>query len=148
VKQIHLMKWLLEVGLQQTEEFYRKEIEMCHCLYCDNYMEACKQMDSSIMEVFTTLGITPSKPSHLSEFGEIEDGSRLYIGSYYLVGKLVEGEYCRDSEWNETTTASIGNFTFGFEKELLFVPDELKPPVLQLDFEARMPWVLNEKPED
>jgi len=148
VKKIHLMKWVLEVDLQQTKEFYLKDLEMCSCLYCENYMEACRQIDSSTMEVFTMLGITPSKPSHLSEFGENEDGLRLYIGSYHVVGKLVEGEYCRDSEWNDTNTASMKNFTFGFKKELLFAPNELKTPVLQLDFEARIPWVLNEKPEE
>jgi hypothetical protein len=148
VKQIRKLKWLLEVDVDKTKDFYSKEIELCSCLYCENYIEACKRIDPSIMAVLTMLGIIPSKPSHLSEFGEMEDGLRLYIGSYHLVGNLIEGEYCRDSEWNDTNTASIKNFTFGFNKELLFAPDELQPPVLQLDFEARIPWVLNEKPED
>lgn len=122
MKQIRMLKWLLEVDVVKTKEFYSKEIELCHCLYCENYMEAFRRFDSSITEVFTMLGINPSKPSHLSEFGEMEDGLRLYIGSYHLVGKLVEGEYCRDSEWNDTNTASIENLTFGFKKELLFAP--------------------------
>lgn len=78
----------------------------------------------------------------------MEGGLRLYIGSYHIVGKLVEGEYCKDSEWNDTNTAKVENFTFAFNKELMFVHDELWRPVLQLDFEARIPWVLNEKPED
>jgi hypothetical protein len=147
VKQICLMKWVLEVDLNKTKEFYSKDIELCHCLYCENYMEACKHIDPSIMEVFTVSGINPSKPSHLSEFGEMEDGLRLYIGSYHIVGKLVEGEYCTDSEWNDTNTTKIENFTFGFKKELMFVHDELLRPILQLDFEARIPWALNEKPE-
>ncbi|WP_169908246.1 hypothetical protein [Metabacillus halosaccharovorans] len=28
-------------------------------------------------------------------------GLRLYIGSYHIVGKLVEGEYFTGSEWDE-----------------------------------------------
>lgn len=45
-------------------------------------------MDSTIVKVFASLGIDPAKPRHLSEFGEIEDGLRLYIGNYYIAGKL------------------------------------------------------------
>jgi hypothetical protein len=56
-------------------------------------LEACKHIDPSIMAVLTMLGIIPSKPSLLSEFGEMEDGLRLYSGSYHLVGNLIEGEY-------------------------------------------------------
>lgn len=141
------MKWLLEVDVDKTKEFYSKDIAWCDCLYCENFMEASKHINPPIMEVFTALGINPSKPSHLSEFGTIEDELRLYIGSYHIVGRLVEGEHCRDSDWNDSNTASIENFTFGFKEELTFVHDELLRPVLQLDFEARIPWGLNEKPE-
>lgn len=148
MKQIKLMKWLLEVDVDKTRGFYNKDIELCDCLSCENYMEASKQIVSPVLDVFSMLGITPSKPSHLSEYGEMEDGLRLYIGSYHIVGKLVEGEYCTGSEWDETNTAKIQNFTFGFEKELMFVYDEFPRPVLQLEFEALIPWVLNEKPGD
>ncbi|GGA74807.1 hypothetical protein [Ornithinibacillus halotolerans] len=148
MKLIRLLNWSLEVDVGKTKEFYEKDIELCKCLYCKNYMEAVKYIDPSIIEVFTALGINPSKPSHLSEFGEMENGLRLYIGSYHLVGNLIEGEYCTDSDWTDTNTSIIGNFTFGLGKELVFVHDELPRPVLQLDFEARIYWVLNEKPED
>lgn len=148
MKQIRLLNWLIEVDVGKTKEFYEKDLELCHCLYCENYMEAVKYVAPSIIEVFTTLGINPSKPSHLSEFGELEDGLRLYIGSYHLVGRLVEGEFCTDSEWNDTNTAGVNNFTFGFKKEVSLVHNELQQPILQLDFEARIPWVLSEKPDD
>lgn len=143
-----MMNWLLEVDVDKTKGFYGKDIELCNCLYCENYMEACKHLDSPIIEVFTTLGVNPSKPSHLSEFGEMEDGLRLYHGSYHVVGKLVEGLYSTSSEWNDVNTAEVGKFTFAFEKDLMFVHDDFPYPVLQLEFEARIPWVLNEKPED
>lgn len=146
--QIQMMKWLVDVDVERTKEFYKKDLELCHCLYCENYMEASKYLERSIIEVFTTLGIPPSKPSHLSEFGEQEDGLRLYNGSYHVVGKLVAGEHCTDTDWNETNTAKIGNFTYGFDQQLMFVPNGFPYPVLQLTFEARIPWVLSEKPED
>lgn len=146
--QINIMKWMLEVDLNKTKEFYSKDIEMCNCLYCKNFAEACKHIDPSIMKVFSALEINPAKPSHLSEFGELEDGLRFYIGSYHIMGKLVEGEYSTDSNWNDSNTTRIENFTFGFKEEALFVHDELQQPVLQLDFEARVPWKLTENPDD
>lgn len=148
MKQLKVKKWLLEVDVDKTKEFYHKDNELYGCLTCKNYMEASKHLSSPVLEVFSMLGIISSKPSHLSENGEMEDRLHLYIGSYHIVGKLVEGEYCTDSEWVETNTARIQNFTFGFNKELMFVPDELRGPILQLDFEARIPWLLHEKPMD
>lgn len=148
MNEIRLVKWLLEVDVEKTREFYKNEIAFCTCLYCENYMEACKYLDLSVMEVFTTLGITPSKPSHLSEFGEMEDGLRSYSGSYHVVGKLIEGEYCTDAEWNDANTAQIGNFTFGFDQNLSFVQNDFPLPVLQVSFEVLIPWLLNENPED
>ncbi|MFK4998439.1 hypothetical protein ACI2OX_17275 [Bacillus sp. N9] len=76
----------------------------------------------------------------------MKGGLRLYIGSYHIVGKLVEGEYCTNSEWNDTNTAKNKNFLFGFEKDIMFLHNDFPHPALQLDFEARIPWVLNEKP--
>ncbi|MBP1917482.1 hypothetical protein [Lederbergia galactosidilytica] len=148
MKLIRLLNWSFEVDVGKTRQFYEKDIELCNCLYCKNYMEAVRHLDQSIIEVFTALGINPTKPNHLSEFGETEDRLCLYIGSYHIVGRLVEGQYCTDSDWNDINTAVIENFTFGLGKELVFVHDELPRPVLQLDFEALIPWVLNEKTED
>ena len=148
MEQISLMNWLLEVDVEKTKDFYSKDIELCDCLYCQNYMEACNHIDNSVMEIFATFGINSSKPSHLSFFDEMEDGMRLYHMNYHIVGKLVEGAYCTDSEWNKSNTAEIENFTFGFNKDLIFVHDDFPNPVLQLEIEARIPWVLSEKPED
>ncbi|WP_183041179.1 hypothetical protein [Salipaludibacillus neizhouensis] len=72
VLNINLMKWMVEVDINKTKNFYSKDIEFCDCLYCENYMEASKHVDSSVLEIFVALGIAPSKPSHLSEFGEME----------------------------------------------------------------------------
>jgi len=145
---IKFNNWLLEVDLHKTKEFYRKEVELCNCIYCENYIKVCKQLGKPLMDVFATFGINPTKPSHLSEFGAEEDGLRLYIGSYHFVGKLINGVYCSDSNWNAGNTVKVENFTFGFSEELQFVHKELEHPVLQLDFEARIPWILNQGPEE
>lgn len=59
MKQIRLLKWLIEVDQDKTKEFYSKDIELCDCLYCENYMEACMHIEPSILELFTAVGINP-----------------------------------------------------------------------------------------
>lgn len=120
MRRINLYKWSIEADVNQTKELYRENIEACECLYCKNYMVMCKRLDSSIIDVFNLLGIQPSLPSNLSEFGKMEDGLHLYMGSYPIVGRIIEGEYCTDSSWNEKNTIAMENFTIGFSKDLLF----------------------------
>lgn len=78
----------------------------------------------------------------------MEKGIRKCIGSYHLVGKLLKGELSTLSTWNDTNTSEIKHFIFGFSNELQFVPEGFSNPVLQLDFEADIPWVLDEKPDE
>ncbi|MBR3119020.1 hypothetical protein [Oceanobacillus profundus] len=148
MREISLINWLLEVDVNQTKELYRENVEVCECLYCENYMVMCKHLDSTIIDIFNLLGIQPSMPNNLSEFGKMEDGLHLYMGNYPIVGRLVEGEYCTDSSWDDTTTTTIKNFTFGFGKGSLLLKDSSTHPFIQLEFEARIPWGLHEEPED
>jgi hypothetical protein len=147
LQQIRIANWLLEVDIDETREFYNKGIEVCSCLYCNNFEEACKHLDSSVATVFRRLGINPAKPGHLSDYPTMEDGIRNYIGSYHLVGRVLEGELCIMSNWKDTKTVQIKNFTVGFSEDLEFVPKGFTNPVLQLDFEASIPWVLDDKPD-
>ena len=148
LQRIGIEKWLVEVDRDKTEDFYNKDIEVCDCLYCKNYVEACKYLNTSVSDIFSKLGIQPTKPVHLSEFPTEKAGTRLYIGDYHLVGRLVEGELCTSSNFNEMNTFQIENFTFGFSEDLEFVPDGFPTPVIQLSFEATIPWVLTENPDD
>ncbi|WP_042220662.1 hypothetical protein [Oceanobacillus manasiensis] len=144
MEKIHLFKWLLEVDVGRTKEYYKQDQELCNCVDCKNYREACTQMDPQITQFFNELGIDPTKPDLLSEFGEEEDGLHLYMGHYYLAGRLVEGEYCLDSDWTSENTATLGNFTFGFAEGEPSEKDFLPMPGLWLEFESKIPWILRD----
>ncbi|MFC0189428.1 hypothetical protein ACFFJY_14080 [Fictibacillus aquaticus] len=147
-QQIQIENWLLEIDILRTREFYKNGLEVCNCLYCNNYIAASKSFDSSVVSLFHSLGITSSFPAHLSEFPATEEGMRMYIGVYHAVGRVLNGELCATSNWTEKSTFQIDNFTFGFSDETEFVPEGLPSPVLQLKFEAHIPWVLEEKPDE
>ncbi|MCM3163394.1 hypothetical protein [Metabacillus litoralis] len=148
LQQIRLANWLLEVDIIKTREFYKEGINVCSCLYCNNFVDACKHLDSSVADVFNKLGIDPAMPAHLSQFPTIETMRRLYTGHYHLVGRVLEGELSTSSKWNETNTIEIKNFIFGFSEDLEFVPGSFPNPVLQLEIEAEIQWVLDEKPDE
>jgi hypothetical protein len=148
LQQIKIENWLLEVDIDKTREFYNKGIEVCSCLYCNNFVEACKYLDTSVANVFSRLGINPAKPGHLSDYPTNECGIRSYIGIYHLVGRVLEGELCTMSTWNDTNTVRIKNFIIGFSYDLEFVPECFPNPVVQLDFGADISWVLDEKPDE
>ena len=147
-QQIRIGKWLIEADTDKTREFYSKDIPVCNCLYCKNYVEACKNLRTSVSEVFTKLGINPAKPAHLSELPTEEESKRLYLGHYHLVGRVLEGELFTLTNFNEMNTYEIENFTVGFSEDLEFVPEEFPTPVLQLSIDAKIPWVLKENPDD
>ncbi|QVY62370.1 hypothetical protein [Cytobacillus gottheilii] len=144
MKRIEFLHWVLEIDVDKTKDFYKKEQEVCTCLDCENFRKACKYINSSVMELFLQLGVDPSKPSQLSEFGEDEDGKRFYIGNYHLTGKVVKGPTCTSSTWNAENTATVGDATIGFEIDLMDIADTLSSPVLQIGFEMKLPWVLKE----
>lgn len=145
LQQIRLANWIVEVDIDKTREYYKKGIDVCSCLYCNNFVEACKHLDTSVAKLFNELGINPAMPAHLSQFPTEETMTKLYIGNYHLVGRVLEGVLSTSSNWNETNTIEIENFIFGFSEDLEFVPGSFPNPVLQLDFEAEIQWVLDEK---
>lgn len=148
MKQVKILNWVLKIDQARTMNYYQKTSPYCPCLYCKNFSAASKQLDTRITGIFNALGVDAAKPNHLSEFGEVGDGVRLYEGSYPFIGELIEGLSARNSEWSTINTATIENFTFAFNHELSFIDEEMPKPILQLDFEARIPWVLSEEPEE
>ncbi|WP_409274703.1 hypothetical protein V1499_06335 [Neobacillus sp. SCS-31] len=147
LQKIKIEKWLLAADIHKKREFYNTDTTVCNCLYCKNYVEACKHLKTSVSDIFNKLGINPAIPAHLSEFPSEEDNTRLYLGEYYLVGRVLEGELCTFNNFNDNNI-EIENFKIGFSRDLDFVPRGFPTPALKLGFEANIPWVLNENPED
>ncbi|OAH53918.1 hypothetical protein AWH48_11665 [Domibacillus aminovorans] len=145
---IKIAKWLIEVNVDKIREFYNKDLKICNCLSCNNFVEACKYLKTPVLDVFKKLGINPAKPAHLSEFPTMKDGLRQYIRSYHFVGEVLEGEMSTNSNSNETNTFGIEHFSFGFSEEIEFLQEDFPSPVVQLDFDVYVSWVFNESPDE
>ena len=148
IQQIRIAKWLLEIDVDRTRDFYKTDIDICGCSDCTNFVEACEQLDKSAANLFNNLGINPAMPANLSSFPTEEPMIKYYIGNYHLVGKVLKGESHKLSNPNETNINEIKNYNFEFSNELEFVPEDFPTPILQLNFEAIIPWILEEDPDD
>lgn len=145
---IRINNWLVEIDVAKTRAFYERGIDVCTCLDCQNFVAACQRLEQPVAHFFQQLGIQVTMPAHLSQFSTAHPMKKLYIGHYHLVGNLLEGERSNTSNWNPTNTMAIQNFIVGFSDEVTFVSENVPEPVLQLDFEADICWVLDEQPED
>ncbi|HEK9101661.1 hypothetical protein KFD70_23185 [Bacillus pfraonensis] len=143
---IKIGKWILDVDIEKTREFYQKEFDTCKCQDCRNYyILASNELKPAISDIFSLLGITPSKPAGLSAYPTENSEILLYMGHYHFVGKMLKGPLCTTSHFTEENTIELDGFCLGISEELLFVPEEFPEPILQLEFETKLSYVLHEK---
>lgn len=146
LKELRILDWIVKVDVERTKEEYLKDLDLCECVYCQNYRESIQLKEcSSILGFLMQLGIDPLKPEYLSEYGREKKGYRLYNGNYYVFGQLAEGKYCSSSEWNESNTRGIGSFTVGFENSSY--KGDKSVPMMNLLFEASIPWLFLDQVE-
>lgn len=141
---VEIGPWVIQIESNQEENATKS---LCTCLYCSNFYHAVALLDNEEVKILKKLRICPSKPDHLSYFGETEFKSHLYSGSYHLKATLLEGKPVRISEWSPLNLISIGKIKFVISDEVNFMPDGCDLSSLQLDFEWILPWILEEKPK-
>lgn len=143
---IKINDWILEIDVEETKKQYLKKWDLCDCLYCLNYYEATKSLPEIELQCFKQLGINPSQCNHLSHFDPAENDLHFYIGCYHIVGKISHQPPSKIT--NSDDRIGINNtLHVGFSNNLEFVPERFTKPVLQLNFEIEVPWVLLEKPD-
>jgi hypothetical protein len=141
--------WVIEVDKEATKNYYdnHKVEDDCSCLYCDNYRAYCGKLTPELLNFFGQLGIDPKKEGEFMDLDTGDDKLRPFLGMYHIVGRIVSGPDNTDRDWNELNLIKIQNYKFGFNREIYCLPEDFPEPVIQLDFSATIPWVLERKPE-
>lgn len=146
-QEVNIHDWIIEIDVEETKKQYLKKWDLCDCLDCLNFYKAVNTLPQDVLNLFTLLGVKPSITNHLSEFGPNTKGLHHYMGCYHIVGSLLKSpENSLRSLNNDDVIVLSENVIVYFSKELDFVPGFFPKPVLQLDFEMHIPWVLEEKP--
>lgn len=145
LKRLQLLDWVLDIDAEKTKAYYDGvSIEdCCSCVYCKNYRKACETFPLEIIDFYKIFGIDPKKEGEFMEF-ETEDNKHLYFGFYHFVGTIIQGTNNVTQNWNNLNLVKIDCFKFGFNDRLDLVPKDFPKPIVQLEFEVMLPWILNE----
>ncbi len=129
--------------------------ESCTCMGCRNFdaLVRAGHLPAAVSELFDALGIDPAKPAEMSAYTSLPDGRVLYGGFYHLCATLLEGE----SAWVPTAGNSdhlhwesgkaiplAEEVEICFSLDCLLLEEGFPAPTLQLELEAKLPWVLEE----
>jgi len=117
--------------------------ESCGCCYCRNFAAARVQVyPTEVRSFFEDIGIDFSKEAEVYEMGRLESGLRRYGGWFHCVGRIE----AKDEEVGKfDLEGGTAFFDLYVHEKPVLVPDCFQgSPLLQLDFHAQVPWVLEE----
>jgi hypothetical protein len=146
MRRIRLSNWIIDIDTEKTKEYYDRLTveEGCTCAYCRNYIKACEAFSKEVLDFYKMLRIDPRKEGEFMEF-ETDTDKQLYMGFYHLVGKIVKRPSNKTEKWDDLNIIKVDNVKFTFTDELDLVPEDFPKPVIQLEFEVMLPWLLEEK---
>lgn len=153
--------YALDIDIQKTRAFYQNADKVtagCSCPGCRNFEKAAGLLPVETKRFFASLGIDIEKPAEVYVNTVNADGSVAYGGFYHLCGRVLRGESAwvvvksnkkvRTSYWDTSKTYAVSkDFRVSFQEDCSLVEDGFPEPVLQMDVEANLPWVLEEPNE-
>lgn len=148
----------IDVDPDRTKQFYKNAEQIsagCDCLGCRNYEKAAAQFSEPLNQFFTQLGIDPEKAAEVWVHCANSDATLKYGGFYHLCGTILKGtsawvlvsrsKKSSVSHWDESLTLQItDHFQISFQDQCNVLEEGFPTPVIQLDFLADIPWVLEE----
>jgi hypothetical protein len=140
VDQIDLPGWRIEFDRAATVAAYEKLLvggpESCGCDHCRNWANSrSKVYPADFAKMLNQLGIPLDRECEVYHNGK-ESDLHLYAGWYHFVGRVVSGE--RECSAN----VSFVPFSVFFHSKPALLPDAFAgQPVVQLEFEAGVPWL-------
>jgi hypothetical protein len=148
--------YVLDIDVDRTRAFYAREdvkttSEKCSCAGCQNFDKAILEAPAAVLTFLESLGIDPRKPAEAFDVmgGLDENGQVLYNGFYHICGVRLQG----GDAWVETAKdmkhldgdrmyAVAPAFKVSFEEQVLLLHEAFPTPVLQMEFDARLPVAL------
>lgn len=147
--------WTLTVDREATRSACASVIngsaEDCKCDECENYI-ACKTIafPDEIKSLLDRLGVDYRKEIDIWRMCKDEDGKHRYSGFFHFKGSF-DGKDCfikkTDGGGTMSMTAIDESFSIGFTVAEDFTYFKDKESLVQVEFEARVPWTIDKKLE-
>ena len=150
-----LGNYVVDVNVEKTREIYKSLTPVssrCKCDYCANYQKVVPTMPAQVLDFFDRLGVDLTKITESVVFNRTRNGRATYGGWMHVCGKIVKGK--EDGEHTITLRPKdkyrvTDQFSVWFSEECMMVEREFDSPVIQIDFQTDLPWVLDSKiPEE
>ncbi len=133
-----ILDWEIKFDKELTAQAYLVLPGQCDCAYCRNFLIAFQGLSPEFVTLLHKFGIDPAQPAEIVHYNANQDGTHHYGWWYHLVGQIISG------------TESLVDFAQGMQVEFRskdeLAPQDFPPPIVQVEFFANLPWVLEEKP--
>ena len=151
---ITFARWEIESDSTLTREIYKKlrsgAPETCGCAPCRNFVEARSRIYSAdVIKLFNSLGISYDREVEVYHTHRLGPGSHHYGGWFHFVGRIVSGSdaarQIAANAWGFDLEKVSSDFELGFTDRIGLLKEPFKGyPVVQLEFQAAVPWLLAE----
>jgi len=148
---IEIAGWVLECDPEATRRALAAvpagAPEACGCLHCRNFATARgATYGPGVRALLDRLGVPPDREAEVYDLGPAERwGYRQAGGWFHFVGRVVRDPLLDEEPAGRPFAALAPGFQVFFAAGGSLVPDALAGlPVVQLEFEAKVPWVLAE----
>ncbi|MDE6953742.1 MAG: hypothetical protein K2P09_08015 [Erysipelotrichales bacterium] len=148
-------QYRLDIDVARTKHFYENAdfvSKSCSCDGCLNFEKAVSALPISVIAFFTNLGTDMKKVCECYVNDTADDGTLLYGGFYHICGTLLDGKSAWKSIdentfcWDSNATFSIcPDFFVSFQENVALLEKDFPLPVIQLEFFAKIPWVLEKE---
>jgi hypothetical protein len=144
-------RWLIEHDPDATRRRYThlSAGTDCHCNQCRNLDAAVgRTFPSEFLGLADALGVDPTKPAELCHWYREPSGLYLTGGWFHFIGSILAGEDVM--QWSDGSGTYhfeelVRGLEFGLTARLALVREVFAGlPIVQLEFQTRVPWVLTE----
>lgn len=148
-------QYKVSIDIEKTKKFYENAdtvSKSCSCDGCLNFEKAVGCLPHSVHKFFADIGVDMRKACECYVNHVNDDGTLFYGGFYHLCGTLSEGRSAwknlcdKTAYWDTEAAFPISpDFHVSFHKDIVLLEKGVPLPVIQLDFSADIPWVLEKK---
>jgi hypothetical protein len=141
LERLELPGWRIAYDARATIATYARisygDAETCPCDGCWNWVRIrAAVMPPELVALLENLGIPPDREAEVSHFGSPEPGKHFYAGWYHFVGAVEYGEQ------EASPFVEFGSFRVFPHSSPVLLRDAFRGmPVVQLEFEAEVPWL-------
>ncbi len=144
-----------KIDVEKTRQFYDRAktvSEGCQCDGCLNFERAVDKLPQNIRDFFSALGVDMKKICECYVYCAKDENTLYYGGFCHICATLLSGKSAwkptSDSTacWDDEATYPLSpNFGVSFSDRIDMPEPDFPLPVIQLDFDADIPWVLGKK---